>query len=210
MNVDLKNLFSSPLWTFDLTTDDPQLNTMVIMDGQNYSQYVDQQHRLSNSPAFDPNNYNFFEYQGYGIERLREYTNQAIKQISQDRNWPETTVHIKARHNVIHPGECDTPHHHPGLDLVGVYYAEVPANSGDLLINETRGSMNLIWQEPLITADDQRRTGRVYYRVKPKVGTLVMFPNYLFHSVETNLSNDIRISIVMDIRINRIDDRGIY
>jgi uncharacterized protein (TIGR02466 family) len=202
MICELKILFGTPVWIFDLEENDKQLNTMVMMDGQNFSLYVNNQKQILNTADFDSNNYDFFAYEGYGIERLKQYVNESIEKIRQDRKWPETTAQIKARRTIIKPLECDTPHHHLGLDLVGIYYVQVPENSGELLLYETRGSVNNIWEDPHVTADSMGRTGRVCYRFKPSAGKLIMFPSYLFHSVETNLSNDMRISIVLDIRLS--------
>jgi uncharacterized protein (TIGR02466 family) len=197
MASDLKILFGTPVWTFDLTEKDKQLNTMVMMDGENFSMYISN-NKKENKPIDISG---FFEFPGYGITLLRKYVLEAIEKIRQDRGLPNVTPEIRARRKVIQPLECDTPHHHIALDLVGVYYNQVPENSGDLLLYETRGSINYVWQDPSITTDAWGRSGRVVYRIKPEVGKLIMFPNYLFHSVETNLSNSARISIVLDIRL---------
>ena len=195
-------LFSSPLWTFDLSTTHPELAELVRLDGLNFSQYVDQQQKIN---PVHTKEYNFLDFPGYGTGALRQHTVDAIESIAQERKWPAYELDLRTRHNVIAPGKCDTPHHHSDLDMVGVYYVECPANSGDLLLFDTRGSVNLAWQDLHVTADSEGRTGRIYYRVKPAAGTLLMFPNYLFHSVETNLSTENRISVVMDIRLNLKD-----
>jgi uncharacterized protein (TIGR02466 family) len=195
-------LFSSPLWTFDLSASQPELAELVRLDGLNFSQHVNEQQKIN---PVHTKHYSFLDFAGYGTSALRQYTVDAIESIAQERRWPEYNLDLRTRHNVIAPGRCDTPHHHSDLDMVGIYYVDCPPNSGDLLLLDTRGSVNLAWQEPLVTADSEGRTGRIYYRVEPKVGTLLMFPNYLFHSVETNLSTENRISVVMDIRLNLTD-----
>jgi uncharacterized protein (TIGR02466 family) len=197
----LNNLFSTPFWTFDFHKDNPQLAKTVQMDGLTFSKYVTDKKAKNETPTNV--RYDFFNHIGYGISGLRENTTNAIIEVAKDQRWTNYTVDIRARQNVIFPGQCDTPHHHQGLDLIGVYYVTVPENSGDILLFETRGSVNRLWEDPMVTPDSMGRTGRVYYRHKPQVGTLIMFPSYLFHAVETNLSNENRISIVMDIRINK-------
>jgi len=197
----LDNLFSTPFWTFDLNKDNPQLSKMIEMDGVDFSKCVTDKKANSIVPANV--RYDFFKHGGYGgISDLYENTINAISEVAKDQRWEDYTVEIRARQNVILPGQCDTPHHHQGLDLIGVYYVTVPENSGDILLFETRGSINRLWEDPMVTPDSMGRTGRVYYRHKPQVGTLIMFPSYIFHAVETNLSDENRISIVMDIRIN--------
>jgi len=197
----LNNLFSTPFWTFDFHKDNPQLAKMVEMDGLTFSKYVTDKKAKNKTPINV--HYDFFNHIGYGISGLRENTTNAILEVAKDQRWTNYTVDIRARQNIILPGQCDSPHHHLELDLIGVYYVTVPENSGDILLFETRGSINRLWEDPMVTPDSMGRTGRVYYRHKPQVGTLIMFPSYLFHAVETNLSNENRISIVMDIRINK-------
>jgi uncharacterized protein (TIGR02466 family) len=196
-------LFSSPLWTFDLVDTTPELAELVRLDGLNFSQWVDQQQNIN---PVHTKHYNFLDFHGYGTSELKKHTVAAIESIAKERNWTAYNLDLRTRHNVIAPGKCDTPHHHNDLDMVGIYYVECPPNSGDLLIFDTRGSVNMAWQDPFVTADSEGRTGRVSHRVAPQVGRLLMFPNYLFHSVETNLSTENRISVVMDIRLNLHDN----
>jgi uncharacterized protein (TIGR02466 family) len=106
---------------------------------------------------------------------------------------------INGRQNIIKPFESDTPHHHVGKSiLVGVYYADVPPNSGDILLQDPRGplpweNLNFIPNDPIAT-----KSARCYHRIKPQNGLLLLFPGFIIHSVETNLSNRNRTSIVIN------------
>ncbi len=189
MKFQQKNLFYSPVWEFDVDQPD-QLNTMLGMDGINFSR------------ASETEQLNFIEFPGYGISQLKTHILNAIDTIAKSCNWPAYTPEIRSRQNAIQPLECDSPHHHPDADLVAVYYVSCPERSGDILVHDPRGSVKAIWQDPAVTNDASGRSGRVFYRIQPRPGLLVMFPNYLFHSVETNLSDQTRISIVLNIRLN--------
>jgi uncharacterized protein (TIGR02466 family) len=106
---------------------------------------------------------------------------------------------LTGRQNVIKPLESDTPHHHVGKSiLVGVYYADVPPNSGDILLHDPRGP--LPWENLNFNPNDPiaNKSARCYHRVKPQNGLLLLFPGFLVHSVETNLSNQNRTSIVLN------------
>ncbi len=183
------DLFASPVWTFDLDQAE-QLNTMLVMDGQNFTQ-ASQHAKL-----------NYIDFEGYGISQLRDHMLAAIDSIAQQRGWSNYVPEIRARQNVLQPLECDTPHHHPDADLIAVYYVTCPELSGELLIHDPRGSVGAIWQDPSVVNDANGRSGRIFCRIQPRPGLLVMFPNYLFHSVETNLSNKTRIFIVSNIRLH--------
>lgn len=189
MKLETRNLFSSPVWSFDLDSAE-QLNKMLCMDGISFSQ------------ASQTEKINYFDFPGYGIDQLKSHLLDAISTVAKEYAWPNYTPEIKARQNVLQPLECDTPHHHPDADLIAVYYVTCPDNSGELLIHDPRGSVKAIWQDASVANDPNGRSGRIFCRIKPCAGMLVMFPNYLIHSVETNLSSETRISIVANIRLN--------
>lgn len=193
-------LFATPVWTKNLCQQFPDLNRMLIMDGEAYSSQSHQQQIPSYSNTIF--NYSFLDAPGYGTQLLRQQVLDTVADIAQERQWPEHTVELRSLQNFIQPGECDSPHHHPDCDLVAVYYVQVPDRSGDILLHDNRGSVKALWQDPAVKNDANGRSGRVFYRVRPEPGLLIMFPNYVFHSVETNLSSDARISVVMNIRIN--------
>ena len=93
------------------------------------------------------------------------------------------------------PGNWNAPHYHHGLsDITFGYYLQVPDNSGKLCIRDPRirGLRSYFWVnlEPDIKSQ------------LPGPGTLLMFPSYLDHYVEPNLSNEDRIMISGDLRIS--------
>ena len=174
---------------------------MVELDGINFS--IDTGNKLKElGDKFRSKDYSFIDYKGYGTEKLREFLRMAIKEIGQDRNWPKGyTYDWRSRRNIYMPGENDSPHYHPEPDLIAVFYVDIPENSGDILFFETRGAVGPFWRDKWESKDKKGRTGRVYHRIAPKPGMLVLFPNYLFHEVETNLSDDHRTSMIVDIKI---------
>ena len=199
LKKEIKNLFASPLYIFDLNEECEGLTQMVAMDGQNFSNRTN---RLrAEDPNFNPSNNQFLDHPGYGTAKLKELLYKAVEEIAQDRNWPKYKIIYESRHNAYDPLDSDTPHFHDMPDLVGVFYLDMPENSGDLLFFETRGAVSFCWKDPFLSSDKNGRQGRVYHRHIPKPGQLVMFPNYLFHSVETNLSDTHRISVVIDIKV---------
>ena len=80
--------------------------------------------------------------------------------------------------NDMGPGKATSEHNHDDNDelLSGVYYFQVPANSGDLLI-----------------VDNHSRT-----LVTPQEGMFVFFSPCVTHSVNVNCSKDRRISMGMN------------
>jgi uncharacterized protein (TIGR02466 family) len=165
------NLFSTPLWEIQVP-DFEDLNHRLIAIAKN----VEGEHR-------------YFETDQPVVQELKNITQVYMDEISTERGW--RPLKLKGRQNVIMPGGCDTPHNHPVSALTAVYYVTVPKNSGDILLHDPRGGIDYSWWN----YNDRRRP---FIRITPKEGTMLIFPGYLVHSVEANLSRAPRISIVID------------
>ena len=83
--------------------------------------------------------------------------------------------------HILQPNESTMIHTHdtPGLPphLSWVYYSKTDPKCG-----------NIVWQTTI-------HTKMVTWEVEPKVGTLIIFPNWMPHFTKKNISNEIRISI---------------
>lgn len=78
-------------------------------------------------------------------------------------------------------------HNHPGVLWSGVYYVQAPKNSGRLVIREPRRESTMI--QPRFRDDQPRKKevwAEVYY--DPVPGRIILFPGWLEHAVEPNLS----------------------
>jgi len=80
--------------------------------------------------------------------------------------------------NAQGPGQATSEHTHDELDelLSGVYYVKVPPTSGDLVL----------------------RDGHFRIHVTPVAGMFLFFPPSLSHRVETNRSEEYRLSIAFN------------
>ena len=87
----------------------------------------------------------------------------------------EASLHVGWWLNVMRPGEITYAHTHDAADelLSGVYYVDVPSNSGRLIMQ--RG---------------ERRE-----EVEPRAGTFVFFAPDVLHEVTRNGSNRVRVSV---------------
>ncbi|NJM30037.1 MAG: hypothetical protein HC855_07965 [Rhizobiales bacterium] len=85
-------------------------------------------------------------------------------------------------------------HDHPNSAISGVYYVQVDDKSGQLRFRDPRGAKRMDpWPVASGQKSDMRHWDRVNY--KPVAGRLIMFPSWLEHDVEPNLSDNERISI---------------
>jgi 2OG-Fe(II) oxygenase superfamily len=83
--------------------------------------------------------------------------------------------------NAMGPGQVTLAHRHDEDDelVSGVYYVQVPENSGELVLTQ----------------------GAVTTRVTPVAGQFVFFPPNILHEVTVNRSDETRLSIGMNFGI---------
>ena len=95
--------------------------------------------------------------------------------------------------NINPPGGMNQPHIHPNSLFSGVYYVKSQPNCGRLKVMDPRPGVQFIMpvRKPGDPGKDMWRDANI----QPVVGRIIMFPAWLWHSVEPNKSNDLRISI---------------
>ena len=92
-------------------------------------------------------------------------------------------------------------HTHPNSQISGVYYIQVPENSGKILF-ENPHTFDA-FSEIQSYSDDFKYDTSQYYAVdiQGKEGLLLVFPSYLRHGVHINKSELDRISISFNARV---------
>lgn len=104
--------------------------------------------------------------------------------------------------NIMPTGSFNHAHIHPGTQMSCVYYVKVPENSGNIVFvcpNEYLwDKLSGCRQDEYIKQNDLQTK----FEVVPEEGMFLMFPSSLTHLVEANLSNEDRISIVVDINLS--------
>ena len=119
---------------------------------------------------------------------LEELTNKKIELVLR-KSW--TTHTSKYGFN--------TPHCHADNTVIGVYYIKTFDKCGDLLLHDPRGSHSFVPKYEINTAGHSV-SDRTYHRITPKCGQLILFPAYIVHSVEPNMSEEVRISLAMNFK----------
>ena len=95
--------------------------------------------------------------------------------------------------NINPPGGSNNPHLHPNSLFSGVYYVKSQPKSGRLKIYDPRSVSQMV-----MPIKKPGNPGRDMWRdatLDPVIGRIIMFPSWLWHSVDENQSNDIRISV---------------
>ena len=95
--------------------------------------------------------------------------------------------------NINYTGGYNRPHVHPNSLFSGVYYIKTPSNCGKIVITDPRPGAQLN-MPTRINGEPPRHLWREVH-LDAKEGRIIMFPSWLWHGVEPNQSNDIRISV---------------
>jgi len=97
--------------------------------------------------------------------------------------------------NVYAPGAAHRAHSHPNNFLSAVYYVRTRPGADSINFHDPRSQASVI--RPPVTALTAANTDQVVVRVKD--GTLLVFPSYLYHSVDVNTSGDTRVSLSFNL-----------
>ncbi len=119
---------------------------------------------------------------------------QANRRLAIESFW--VNINPKFAYNALHD--------HPQSTLSGVYYVRASDEAGCLRFRDPRAGKRMSpWPVDPDAQKDQRHWDRVNY--KPLPGRLIMFPSWLEHDVEPNMSDEERISISFNMEVLKAD-----
>jgi len=104
---------------------------------------------------------------------------------------------------VLARGAVHKTHSHPNNFLSGVYYVRTPLGADTINFHDPRNQAKVI--RPPVVELTAENTDQVVVRVAS--GTLVVFPSYLEHSVDANMSEEERISISFNIMFSSFTEK---
>ena len=127
-----------------------------------------------------------------------KFISSSIEQVMTDMNWDKEKQVVKINNMwaIINTGgSSNAQHQHGNSNISGAYYVRAPKNSGDIVFYDPRPA-------PVFSHPNVRGPNLLNAQVNgisPKEGALVLFPSFLDHSVNENLSDDERIVISFNI-----------
>jgi len=130
------------------------------------------------------------------ISNISENINSVLK----DMNWddPNQKVKISSMWAIINKGgAANARHHHGNSDISAAYYVRAPENCGDIVFYDPRPAP--VFSHP--KAKSPNSLNAMINSIKPIEGYLILFPSYLEHSVNSNISKKERIVISFNINI---------
>lgn len=125
----------------------------------------------------------------YNLINLSKYISGCVKQYARglDHDICQSWITKTSK------GQVAAAHNHGQFDIAGVYYYKTNEKDGALKFSNpnTGAHASKSW---MMSQD---------VRIQPKVGSLILFPGWLDHSVDLNTTNDDRMSLAFNINIDR-------
>lgn len=120
---------------------------------------------------------------------LAERIDLASRKISSQMGYsPDKSLKVGTMWSIINPpGSANKAHIHPSSHWSGVYYVQTPENSGQIEFTDPR-TAHVMNQPNFATGRKRGRESWTKVNYTPKPGKLIVFPSWLYHAVEPNLS----------------------
>ena len=188
--------FSTPVWTF-------QINNYENVNEEMYNYIKSEQKK--DGTGITKSNIKGWHSKDFSLETKepQNFINlilPSIEQVMVDMNWEKQKQKIRISNMwaIINTGgSANTRHQHGNSTISGAYYVRAPKNSGDIVFYDPRPAPVYTYPNAL----SPNLLNAQIHGISPNEGSLVLFPSYLDHSVNENLSNDERIVISFNLTI---------
>ena len=189
-------LYPSPVWTTHLDNYKPINEKMFnfIKSNQNNDEAGINK---SNVKGWHSKDFNLNQEEP---QNFISFILPAIEQVMVDMNWEKQKQNAKINNMwaIINTGgSTNLRHQHGNSTISGAYYVRAPKSCGDIVFYDPRPAP--VYFHPLSTKPNSLNA--MQNAVNPVEGGLVLFPSYLDHSVNPNLSNEERIVISFNINL---------
>nr|BAR34367.1 conserved hypothetical protein (TIGR02466) [uncultured Mediterranean phage uvMED] len=94
--------------------------------------------------------------------------------------------------------EC---HIHPDCDIAGVFWIDVPPESGDLVVINSAAYSNFKWLSKVTDSVREQYRYTVGWDLNAVSGEMVFFPSDMLHKVNINNNSENRISIAFNLSL---------
>jgi uncharacterized protein (TIGR02466 family) len=122
---------------------------------------------------------------------LAKLIGAATDKISEDQGYHEDyMMKIGTMWSIINPpGSANRAHVHPGCMWSGVYYIQAPEGAGNIEFIEPR-TVHLMNQPRYRSNTKRAKENWTKVRFDPVPGRMIIFPSWLYHAVDTNVSKE--------------------
>ena len=121
-----------------------------------------------------------------------------LERVTKDLNWnrQEYGYKITSTWAIINPKyACNQSHLHGNNLISAAYYVKFPKNSGNIVFQDPRPS-NMFYNARCQKLNSLNEQEVIVY---PETGVLAMFPSYLWHWVQPNLTDEDRVILSFNV-----------
>ena len=194
--LDLKLVFSTPIWA-SIVKDYTKLNVNML-------EYITELQKndpngIKKSNVFGWHSKNF-EMNDEKVINFFAHIKPNINKTLIDMGWDDSNnkINVTSAWSIINKKNASNARHiHSNSFISAVYYVSAPKNCGDIVFHDPRES-RVIRKPNGIKANNLNAE---VINITPQSGLLVLFPSYLYHSVNENDSDEERIIISFNIDI---------
>ena len=195
-NNELKLFFPTPIWT-SVLSDNSKINSEIL-------EYIKKM-RENDPNGIKKSNFLGWHSKDFSLDsnEVKSFVNGVFPKIQNtldDLGWDKEKNQIKITSMwaiVNNKNAYNGRHIHSNNYISAAYYVKAPKNCGDIIFYDPRDAKTI--RKPIINKSNQLNSEVVC--ITPHEGLLVMFPSYLHHSVNPNLSDDERIVISFNINL---------
>ena len=192
----LNLFFSTPVWVSKI--ENYKETNEVIYNYIKSLQKIDSQGiEKSNIKGWHSKN---FDLKNKDVISFINLISPNINQVIKDMNWDITNqiTNITGMWAIINKGGASNArHHHGNSDISAAYYVRAPKNCGEIVFYDPRPAP--VFSHP--RSKSSNSLNAMVNSVNPIEGGLVLFPSYLDHSVNPNISNEERIVISFNLSL---------
>jgi uncharacterized protein (TIGR02466 family) len=199
MSNSRKDWFPTPIWHFNLDNCD-RLNNTLIREIKVEQQRDCQGQKRSNVLGWHSAN---DLHQRASFTEFTKIISEYVFEVATCLHWDlaKISLEIDSCWAIVNGKlASNSVHNHPNSVLSGVYYLQAPENSGVISFSDPRPAAQVL--VPPITEFSPWTLPKISY--KPQVGTMFIFPSWLLHSVEMNLSGELRISLSFNVGMSQL------
>ena len=195
----VNNLFPSQVWKHQTDKIDNRKLENIILEKEQRDKGV----TFTNVGGWQSSAINLKEEKGF--ECIYDYINECMEIILFENNYKQN-LGVLFSHgwvNINRKGDFNREHVHPDCHWSGVYYVKTPANCGELRFHNPIAASSMVSCGHLLNLSSSNVNSFYFNSTSLDLyeGSILIFPSWLFHSVDPNRSDYNRISISFNINI---------
>jgi len=190
--------FSTPIWTSKIDdynkVNEEMLNFIINLQKKDSTGIVKSNFKGWHSKDFDLKDKHLTKF----VTAIKKNINTSLN----DMNWDLDLQSVKITNMwaiINEKGAWNQKHHHSNSDISAAYYVSAHDNCGDIVFYDPRPAR--VYRHPV--AKSPNKLNATINSVKPVPGLLVLFPSYVEHSVNPNLSDKKRIVISFNLSLDK-------